>query len=154
MPFLHELMHRFSGVQDCYHITLAGLDNAGKTSLLYLLKEDRLVTTISTVGYNIETVRPPTLSKHGKATTTVIREGPVEIDLWDASIRGCASAGYFLALHHYAERGDAFIWMVNSAESDRIQDSVDALRDSLERIEKDESEDQKVKQRPLLMYVI
>ena len=35
-------------------ILLLGLDAAGKTSVLYKLKLDELVTTIPTIGFNVE----------------------------------------------------------------------------------------------------
>ena len=35
-----------------------GLDAAGKTTILYKLKLGEIVTTIPTIGFNVETVRP------------------------------------------------------------------------------------------------
>ena len=35
---------------------MIGLDAAGKTTILYRLKLGKIVTTISTVGFNVETV--------------------------------------------------------------------------------------------------
>ncbi len=39
-------------------ILLLGLDNAGKTTVLYKFKLNELVTTIPTIGFNVETVQP------------------------------------------------------------------------------------------------
>ena len=36
--------------------SLSGLDNAGKTSILYRLRHKEAITTIPTVGFNVETV--------------------------------------------------------------------------------------------------
>lgn len=38
-------------------ILLVGLDAAGKTTILYKLKLDENVTTIPTIGFNVETVQ-------------------------------------------------------------------------------------------------
>lgn len=38
-------------------ILMLGLDAAGKTTILYKLKLDQSVTTIPTVGFNVETVK-------------------------------------------------------------------------------------------------
>ena len=35
---------------------MLGLDNAGKTTILYKLKLGEVVTTIPTIGFNVETV--------------------------------------------------------------------------------------------------
>ena len=42
-------------------ILMVGLDAAGKTTILYKLKLNETVTTIPTIGFNVETVSP---SKH------------------------------------------------------------------------------------------
>ena len=39
-------------------ILLLGLDNAGKTTCLYKLKLNETVSTIPTIGFNVETVQP------------------------------------------------------------------------------------------------
>merc|ERR1712227_808846 len=39
-------------------ILMLGLDNAGKTTCLYRLKLNETLTTIPTIGFNVETVRP------------------------------------------------------------------------------------------------
>ncbi len=36
---------------------LQGLDNAGKTTILYKLKLGKVIQTIPTIGFNIETIK-------------------------------------------------------------------------------------------------
>ena len=45
-----------------YRILILGLDNAGKTTILYRLQVDEPVTTVPTIGFNVE-VRPLALRK-------------------------------------------------------------------------------------------
>ena len=39
-----------------FRVTMVGLDAAGKTTVLYNLKLGEVVTTIPTIGFNVETV--------------------------------------------------------------------------------------------------
>ncbi|KAL6740872.1 hypothetical protein Aduo_014182 [Ancylostoma duodenale] len=51
----------FFGTKPC-RILMVGLDNAGKTTILYKLKLGEVVTTIPTIGFNVETVNYRNLS--------------------------------------------------------------------------------------------
>ena len=37
-------------------VLILGLDNAGKTTILYKLQMGEVVTTVPTIGFNVETV--------------------------------------------------------------------------------------------------
>jgi GTPase SAR1 family protein len=43
-----------------YRILFLGLDATGKTTLMYRLKLGEIVTTIPTIGFNVEDMRFPT----------------------------------------------------------------------------------------------
>ncbi|KAL5540989.1 hypothetical protein UlMin_043786 [Ulmus minor] len=43
-------------------ILMVGLDSAGKTTILYKLKLGEIVTTIPTIGFNVETVEYKNIS--------------------------------------------------------------------------------------------
>ena len=47
-------------------ILMVGLDAAGKTTILYKLKLGEIVTTIPTIGFNVETVEYKNISFTGK----------------------------------------------------------------------------------------
>ena len=47
----------FKGFKKEARILMVGLDAAGKTTVLYKLKLGELVTTIPTIGFNVETVQ-------------------------------------------------------------------------------------------------
>ena len=51
-----KLFGRLFGKKDV-RILMVGLDAAGKTTILYKLKLGEIVTTIPTIGFNVETVQ-------------------------------------------------------------------------------------------------
>ncbi len=53
---LAELFRNLFGSKEA-RILMVGLDAAGKTTILYKLKLDENVTTIPTIGFNVETVQ-------------------------------------------------------------------------------------------------
>eukprot|EP00392_Amoebophrya_sp_AT5.2_P009973 g10004.t1 len=53
--FISKLLDKLSAKKDC-RILMVGLDAAGKTTILYKLKLGEVVTTIPTIGFNVETV--------------------------------------------------------------------------------------------------
>eukprot|EP00741_Cyanophora_paradoxa_P013714 tig00020710_g13237.t1 len=59
--FMGQILERFFGKSrfSCgldYRILLLGLDNAGKTTILYKLRMGEVVTTTPTIGFNVETI--------------------------------------------------------------------------------------------------
>ncbi|XP_014893542.1 ADP-ribosylation factor 4-like isoform X1 [Poecilia latipinna] len=95
-----------------------GLDGAGKTTLLYKLKLGNVVTTIPTIGFNVETV------EHRNISFTV----------WDI--------GYHLMTRplwrHYYANTQGFIYVVDSSDSERIKEATETL---LMQLEEDELRD-------------
>lgn len=85
-------------------ILLLGLDNAGKTTCLYKLKLNETVSTIPTIGFNVETVQPvPGL------TMTVWDVGGQE------KLRGL--------WRHYYHGVNGLIWVIDSNDPARIEES-------------------------------
>ncbi len=60
--FLSSLVSRlFVDLPDA-RVCMVGLDNAGKTTVLYKLKFGEVVTTIPTIGFNVDNVSVKNLS--------------------------------------------------------------------------------------------
>jgi GTPase SAR1 family protein len=71
--FFSSLFDGF-GTQDM-RILMIGLDAAGKTTVLYKLKLGEIVTTIPTIGFNVETVKYKNIKYvffPGKQTTHLV----------------------------------------------------------------------------------
>lgn len=81
-------------------VLMVGLDAAGKTSLLYQLKMGELVKTIPTIGFNVESVDYKGL----------------KITIWDIG----GQDKLRVLWKHYYEGSDAIIFVVDSADTERI----------------------------------
>eukprot|EP01084_Bolivina_argentea_P125859 222938_1 len=81
-------------------ILMLGLDAAGKTTILYKLKLNEVITTIPTIGFNVETVEYKN----------------IEFTVWD--IGGQHKIRQLWK--HYYHGADAVIFVVDSNDRDRI----------------------------------
>ncbi|CAE6502332.1 unnamed protein product [Rhizoctonia solani] len=112
---LPEFLTRlFPGKQDTKRILMLGLDGAGKTTFLYRMCLGEVVTTIPTIGFNVETVKAPTSG----------RRGSLQLTCWD--VGGCDKIRPLLK--HYTVGTDAVIWVLDSNDRERLQEAIDELR--------------------------
>ncbi|OQV21889.1 ADP-ribosylation factor 1 [Hypsibius exemplaris] len=104
---------------DPVSVVMVGLDAAGKTTILYKLKLGEIVTTIPTIGFNVETVQYKNL------TFTV----------WDVGGQGVLRK---LWQHYYAS-AKAVIFVVDTSDQSRMEEAraelhnvitADELRDA------------------------
>ena len=89
-------------------VIMIGLDNAGKTSLLYYLKNGSSLATVPTVGFNVEK----------------INVGPIALKMWDV---GGQNVVRELWTHYLKEPFHAVIFIVDSADHDRFNEAKDEL---------------------------
>jgi hypothetical protein len=83
-----------------------GLDAAGKTTVLYGMALGEVITTIPTIGFNVETV--PLGSN-------------LEAQCWD--VGGCDKIRPLY--RHYFQCTDACVWVVDSNDCERVEESVE-----------------------------
>ena len=94
-------------------ILLLGLDNAGKTTILYKLKLNENVVTIPTIGFNVETVQPV------KGVTFTVWDigGQHKIrPLWQ----------------HYYQNTQGLAFVVDSSDRERIVEASEELHGIIE----------------------
>lgn len=96
-------------------ILILGLDGAGKTTILYRLQVGEVVTTIPTIGFNVEQVTYKNL----------------KFQVWD--LGGQTSIRPYWRC--YFSNTDAIIYVVDSADRDRIGISKEELVSMLEEEE-------------------
>lgn len=88
-------------------ILMVGLDAAGKTTILYKLKLGEIVTTIPTIGFNVETV------DYNNTKFTV----------WDVGGQDKIRPLW----RHYFQNTQGLIFVVDSNDSDRINEAREEL---------------------------
>ncbi|TPX31954.1 hypothetical protein SeMB42_g07678 [Synchytrium endobioticum] len=89
-------------------ILMVGLDAAGKTTILYKLKLGEIVTTIPTIGFNVETVEYKNIS----------------FTVWDVGGQDKIRPLW----RHYFQNTQGIIFVVDSNDRDRIGEARDELQ--------------------------
>jgi small GTP-binding protein len=109
--WIQKIMSSF-GQQKNTKILLLGLDGAGKTTLIYKLKLGEFLSTIPTIGFNVEAI------KYKKLNMTVWDLGGQKSirDLW----------------RHYYENTDALIFIIDSCDKERLELAKEELHHLME----------------------
>uniref|UniRef100_A0A7S1WMH6 ADP-ribosylation factor n=1 Tax=Alexandrium catenella TaxID=2925 RepID=A0A7S1WMH6_ALECA len=101
-----KIWQRFAGKTEM-RILMVGLDAAGKTTILYKLKLGEVVTTIPTIGFNVETVEYKNLS----------------FTVWDVGGQDKIRPLW----RHYYQGTNGLIYVVDSNDRDRVEDAREEL---------------------------
>ncbi|GHJ85087.1 hypothetical protein NliqN6_1489 [Naganishia liquefaciens] len=89
-------------------ILMVGLDAAGKTTILYKLKLGEIVTTIPTIGFNVETVEYKNIS----------------FTVWDVGGQDKIRPLW----RHYFQNTQGIIFVVDSNDRDRVSEAREELQ--------------------------
>ena len=111
---ISSLFSRLFGKQQM-RILMVGLDAAGKTTILYKLKLGEIVTTISTIGFNVETVEYKNIC----------------FKVWDIGGQDKIRPLW----RHYFENTQGLIFVVDSNDRERIQEGAEELQKMLQEDE-------------------
>ncbi|XP_012731458.2 ADP-ribosylation factor-like 4aa [Fundulus heteroclitus] len=95
-----------------FHITILGLDSAGKTTVLYRLQFNEFVNTVPTKGFNSEKVR---VSLGGNRTVT--------FHFWDVGGQEKLRPLW----KPYTRRADGIIFVVDSVDVERMEEAKTEL---------------------------
>lgn len=96
-------------------ILMVGLDAAGKTTILYKLKLGEIVTTIPTIGFNVETVEYKNIS----------------FTVWDVGGQDKIRPLW----RHYFQNTQGLIFVVDSNDQERLSEAKDELSKMLQEDE-------------------
>lgn len=88
-------------------VVTLGLDDAGKTSILFKMKQNEFITTIPTIGFNVETVEYKN----------------VKLTIWDVGGQNKIRPLW----KHYYLNTQAVIFVLDSNNKDRLQEAYNEL---------------------------
>ncbi|WKY06882.1 hypothetical protein Q1695_006788 [Nippostrongylus brasiliensis] len=108
---LSRLRFYWFGRKPC-RILMVGLDNAGKTTVLYKLKLGEVITTIPTIGFNLETVEYRNVS----------------FTVWDVGGQQRIRALW----KYYFRDTQAIIFVVDSSDTDRMEEARNEIHALIE----------------------
>ena len=103
------LFSSFHGVRGI----LFGLDSVGKTTILYRLKLNRFVNTIPTIGFSVEE----------------INHKGFHLSVWDIG----GNTRNRVLWNHYCHNCHAIIYVIDSADTERLNEVKNHLFDILQR---------------------
>mmetsp|Transcript_1744 Transcript_1744/g.1191 ORF Transcript_1744/g.1191 Transcript_1744/m.1191 type:complete len:128 (-) Transcript_1744:292-675(-) len=102
----NKVWDRLAGTKEM-RILMLGLDAAGKTTILYKLNMGEVVHTIPTVGFNVETVNYKNIN----------------FNVWDIG----GQTKLRTLWRHYYTGSQALIFVVDSIDSERLQEASESL---------------------------
>ncbi|KAF9358097.1 Arf GTPase arf1 [Mortierella sp. NVP85] len=114
---ISKLLSTLFGTREM-RILMVGLDAAGKTTILYKLKLGEIVTTIPTIGFNVETVEYKNVS----------------FTVWDVGGQGKIRPLW----RHYFQNTQGIIFVIDSNDRDRI---IEARTELMQMLHEDELRD-------------
>jgi small GTP-binding protein len=106
MGVIQSLMKGLFGKKEM-RILMVGLDAAGKTTILYKLKLGEIVTTIPTIGFNVETVEYKNIS----------------FTVWDVGGQDKIRPLW----RHYFQNTQGLIFVVDSNDRERAQEAKEEM---------------------------
>lgn len=109
-----SLFEKLFGKKDM-RILMVGLDAAGKTTILYKLKLGEIVTTIPTIGFNVETVEYKNIS----------------FTVWDVGGQDKIRPLW----RHYFQNTQGLIFVIDSNDRERINEAREELTRMLQEDE-------------------
>jgi len=116
--YFSKLFDKLSGSKSECRILMVGLDAAGKTTTLYKLKLGEVVTTIPTIGFNVETVEYKNIN----------------FTVWDVGGQDKIRPLW----RHYYQNTQGLIFVIDSNDRDRIGEAKDEL---MKMLNEDEMKD-------------
>lgn len=98
------------------HVLLLGLDNAGKSTMLYKLKHNANVNTVPTIGFNVDTMEA---KKNRKS---------IVVNVWDVGGQQKMRSQW----GSFHQEAAAVVFIVDSSDKKRLEEAQQVLKTTLE----------------------
>lgn len=125
-------------------IGLSGLDSCGKTTLVHKLKHGQVIETIPTLGVIFTTADLNVPCSGGTLRCTV----------WETGAPGCSPKRLRTTIKSMLIPSTAIVWLVDSCDRDRVQESVEELSYLLGGYDLPKGNDPIPATTPILMWVL
>jgi small GTP-binding protein len=109
--FVSAVQKLFGGFSTPKRVLMLGLDAAGKTTVLYKMQLGEVITTIPTIGFNVEELKYKNMS----------------MTIWDVG----GQTKIRPLWRHYFQNTDALIYVVDAADTERIDEAKEELHSLL-----------------------
>jgi len=109
--FFSSIWKKLTGKKNGVRLLMVGLDNAGKTTILYQLKIGETTKTVPTIGFNLETIQFKGLN----------------FTIWDVN----GQEHLRVLWKHYYKETDGIIFVVDSSDRERIEEANKELSEML-----------------------
>ena len=100
--------------KESFYVRMFGLDDSGKTTILYLLKLDEKVATLPTIGFNVEVIDKDSW--------------PKSLSIWDVGGQEKIRTLWI----HYFSNTNGIIWVYDISNNQRIEESQKELKKILD----------------------
>jgi ADP-ribosylation factor 1/2 len=105
---IQKVFSAFSSLRTEKRIVMLGLDAAGKTTILNRLNLNEYLSTIPTIGFNVENVQYKNLN----------------LNIWDVGGQHQIRPLW----RHYFQNTDAVIYVIDSADQERMDEAAEELQ--------------------------
>lgn len=128
-PFLRESIFPSKDKR----IVFLGLDSVGKTTIVYQLKLGETVKTISTTGFNVETIQVAVISTvfllpHPRQLLFInFQYKNLRLTMWDAGGQSHIRGHW----RYHLDNTDLLVFVIDSTDVERMEDATNELHNLL-----------------------
>lgn len=118
---MQSILKRLFREESLPNISVLGLDDAGKTTILYKLASTPVITTIPTIGINVETANI-------KVQAPIKSAKKFGFTAWVTDVGGCSRLHPLVQRWMIRDSTSGVVWVIDANDRDRLVESREELR--------------------------